>query len=133
MKPDFMTWQEYSIFLLESIGIYNEELMKHYYKKISKFMTWYKINEGIDIKDIPEEAELKLENSKKVISWRRIARALEKNDYYMKRLGFAQTKTEKELLLKLIHTYDNLLNSSTKTNDKTLKKLIEELEDEEDI
>lgn len=130
MKPEFMTWQEYVVFLLESIGIYNEEIMKHYYKKISKFMAWYRINEGIDIKDIPEEAELKLENRKKTISWRRIARALEKNDYYMKRLGFGQTKTEKELLLKLIHTYDNLLNSSTKTNDRSLKKIIEELEEE---
>ena len=26
-KPDFMTWQEYTVFLLESIGIYNRDLM----------------------------------------------------------------------------------------------------------
>lgn len=33
MKPDFMSWQEYTVFLLESIGLYNKDLMIHYAKK----------------------------------------------------------------------------------------------------
>ncbi len=126
-KPDFMTWQEYTVFLLESIGIYNKDLMLHYHNKIKKFMIWHKNKFGIDIKDIPETAETKLENQKKAISWRRIARAIEKNDFYLKRLSFGQTKTDDEKLQQLTHKWDNLLNRNTKTDDKTLIKLIEDM------
>ena len=122
-----MSWQQYTIFLLESIGIYNEDLMLHYYKKIKKFMVWYKEREGIEVKDIPETDDTKLENQKKVISWRRIARAIEKNDFYLKRLSFGQTKTDDETLQKLIHKWDNLLNKNTKKDDKTLIKIIENM------
>lgn len=121
-----MTWQEYTVFLLESIGIYNRDLMLHYYKKIKKFMIWYKNKYGVDIKDIPEVADKKLENQKKAISWRRIARAIEKNDFYLKKLSFAQTKTDDKELERLIHKWDNLLNKNTKTDDKNLIKIIEE-------
>ncbi len=127
-KPDFMTWQEYTIFLLESIGIYNRDLMLHYYRKIKKFMIWYNKKYGTSIEDIPDIAECKLENQKKAISWRRIARAIEKNDFYLRRLSFAQTKTDDEQLKKLIHSWDNLLNRNTVTDDKTLQKIIMELD-----
>lgn len=127
-KPEFMSWQEYTVFLLESIGIYNEDLMSHYYKKIKKFIIWHKENMGIDLKDIPETAETKLENQKKVISWRRIARAIEKNDFYLKKLSFGQTKTDDETLQTLTHKWDNLLNKTTKTDDKTLIKIIENMD-----
>ena len=125
-----MSWQEYTVFLLESIGIYNEDLMLHYYKKIKKFIIWHREKEGIDIQDIPETAENKLENQKKVISWRRIARAIEKNDFYLKKLSFGQTKTDDETLKILIHKWDNLLNKTTKTDDKTLIKMIENMKAE---
>lgn len=121
-----MTWQEYTVFLLESIGIYNRDLMLHYYRKIKKFMIWYKKKYNIDLKDIPEQAECKLENQKKAISWRRIARAIEKNDFYLKRLSFSQTKNDEQELINLIHKWDNLLNKSTLTDDKTLQKVIQE-------
>lgn len=124
-KPEFMKWQEYTVFLLESIGIYNRDLMLHYYKKIKKFMIWYKNKYGIEVKDIPETAECKLENQKKAISWRRIARAIEKNDFYLRRLSFAQTKSDDKELQRLIHKWDNLLNRDTKTDDKALIKVIE--------
>lgn len=64
-KPDFMSLQEYTVFLLESIGIYNRDLMMHYYRKIKKFMIWYNKKYNVEIKDIPETAECKLENQKK--------------------------------------------------------------------
>lgn len=127
-KPEFMTWEEYTVFLLESIGIYNRDLMLHYYKKIKKFMIWYKNKYGVQIKDIPETAECKLENQKKAISWRRIARAIEKNDFYLRRLSFAQTKSDDNELQRLIHKWDNLLNRTTKTDDKSLIKIIENQE-----
>lgn len=124
-KPSFMTWQEYTVFLLESIGIYNSDLMLHYYRKIKKFANWYKKRDNIDICDIPDEADTKLETQKKVISWRRIARAIEKNDFYMKRLCFTQTKTDDEELRQLIHKWDNLLTEDTVSDDKDLNNFIE--------
>ncbi len=123
-KPDFMSWQEYSVFLLESIGLYNKDLMLHYYKKITKFMVWYKTKCNIDVCDIPDENDKKLESQRKVISWRRIARAIEKNDFYMKRLCFAPTKTDDDELKRLIHQWDNLLTEDTKTDDKDLNNFI---------
>lgn len=125
-KPRFMKWQEYAIFLLESIGIYNKDLMYHYYEKIKKFISWYEKTENLTIKDIPEETEPFLENHRKAISWRRIAKAIEKNDFYMKRLGFAQTKSDNKKLEILIHKWDNLLNKTTHTDDKDLMNFIQE-------
>ena len=121
-----MSWQEYTVFLLESIGIYNRDLMFHYYKKIKKFMIWYKSKYGIELNDIPDIAECKLESQKKAISWRRIARAIEKNDFYLRRLSFAQTKNDDKKLIELIHKWDNLLNKTTQTDDKKLRKIIQE-------
>lgn len=121
-----MTWQEYTVFLLESIGIYNKDLMLHYYRKIKKFMVWHEVKLGIKLEDIPDTAEAKLESQKKAISWRRIARAIEKNDFYLRRLSFTQTKNDDKELMRLIHKWDNLLNETTKTDDKTLQKIIQE-------
>ena len=99
--------------------------MLHYYRKIRKFAYWYKKRDNLDVADIPEEESSKLENQKKVISWRRIARAIEKNDFYLKRLGFAQTKTDDNELRELIHKWDNLLTQDTVTSDKDLKNFME--------
>ena len=89
-------------------------------------MIWSKNKYGVQVEDIPDTADLKLENQKKVISWRRMARALEKNDFYLKRLSFAQTKNDDRELQIMIHKWDNLLNKSTKTDDKKLQQIIEE-------
>lgn len=121
-----MSWQEYTVFLLESIGIYNRDLMLHYYKKIKKFMIWYRNKYGTETRDIPDIAECKLESQKKAISWRRIARAIEKNDFYLRRLSFGQTKNDDRELRELIHKWDNLLNKDTKTDDTVLQKMIQE-------
>ena len=106
-KPDFMSWEQYTVFLLESLGLYNRDLMLHYYGKIKKFIEWYKIHENIEI--IPQEGDLKLEQQKKIISWRRIARAIERNDFYMKRLSFGENKKDNEKLQHLMKKYNNLL------------------------
>ena len=87
-------------------------------------MIWYQNKYQVGLKDIPEIAECKLENQKKVISWRRIARAIEKNDFYLRRLSFGQTKNDDKQLMEMIHKWDNLLNKTTVTDDKTLQKII---------
>lgn len=76
-RPGSMTWEQYAVFLLESLGLYAPEVRDHYHAKICTFIEWYE-KEGITLKDIPEEADSKLESAKKVASWRRIARAIEK-------------------------------------------------------
>lgn len=125
-KPDGMTWEQYAVFLLESLGLYAPELRDHYYKKIKTFMEWYEKEEGVKLTDIPEEADKKLESAKKVVSWRRIARAIERNDFWMKRLSFSQTKSDVERLFELKKKYANIIYGKD-TNDKHLKQIAEEL------
>ncbi len=107
-KPDSMTWQEYAVFLLESLGLYVPELRDHYYYKIKAFFEWYEKKKGIPVSEIKDEEDKKLENAKKIASWRRIARALEHNDFYMKRLSFCQNKKDTKKLLELQEKYRNM-------------------------
>ena len=120
-KPKNMTWQQYSVFLLESLGLYVPELRDHYYRKISVFLNWYANHEGVKLSDIKDEEDKKLENSKKVASWRRIARAIEHNDFWMKRLSFNQTKGDVKKLYELQAKYRNLLSDNN--NDKNLDEI----------
>ena len=127
-KPDHMSWEEYTVFLMESIGLYNRDLEMHYYRKIKKFIRWYHKTENIEVADIPDAADLKLEQQKKAISWRRVARALEKNDFYMKRLCFAQTKSDEEKLKQFVKKWSNFLTRDTDTSDQDLKRFLERSE-----
>jgi len=123
-KPDFMNWQQYSVYLLESLGLYNKTLMLHYVEKIKKFLRWHKEKRGCNLEQIPDKADLKLESERRVPSWRRIARAIERNDFYMKRLCFSQNKSD-EIKLKEMIKKDNNLIDYTATTDKHLKQFIE--------
>lgn len=125
-KPEHFTWQEYTVFLLESLGLYAPELQDHYYNKIKKFIVWYN-NKGVKTEDIPDMADKKLESSKKVPSWRRIARAIERNDFWLGRLSFGQTKSDVELLFQLKEKYGRNLIKPENTNSKHLKKYAEEM------
>lgn len=124
-KPDNMTWEQYAVFLLESIGLYAPEVRDHYHDKICTFMEWYK-KEGITLKDIPEEADSKLESAKKVASWRRIARAIEKNDFWMSRLSFGETKRDVQRLFELKKKYANIIRPHD-TDNKHLKRIAQEM------
>jgi predicted phosphoadenosine phosphosulfate sulfurtransferase len=128
-KPQDMTWEQYAVFLLESLGLYAPELRDHYYNKIKTFLEWHKENEGV-IK-VPDVADKKLESAKKAASWRRIARAIEKNDFWMSRLSFGQTKSDVEKMFELKKKYKNLIYGKD-TNSKPLKRIAEELNKEEE-
>ncbi len=125
-KPDNISWQQYTVFLLESIGLYAPELRDHYYKKIKTFFRWYE-KQNIRVQDIKEEENYQLENARKVASWRRIARAIERNDFWMKRLSFSQTKTDTQRLFELKAKYKNLIYGDD-TTDKDLKTIAEQLQ-----
>lgn len=129
-KPEHMTWQQYAVFLLESIGLYAPELRDHYYRKIKTFLNWYEKEEGLKVEDIPDEADKKLESAKKVASWRRITRAIEKNDFWMSRLSFGQTKSDAKMLYELREKYKGFLIKSENTTQKQLKAIAEEWKNE---
>lgn len=131
-KPDGMTWEQYAVFLLESLGLYAPELRDHYTRKIQTFLRWYEEKEGVKLEEIQDEADKKLESAKKVASWRRIARAIERNDFWMKRLSFSQTKRDVERIQELKKKYRNIIYAKD-TNDKHLKQIADTLNGGEDV
>ena len=130
-KPDNLTWDQYAVFLLESIGMYAPEVRDHYHTKIKTFLQWYE-KDGISLEQIPDEADKKLESSKKAASWRRIARAIEKNDFWMSRLSFGETKKDVQRLFELKKKYHNIIRPQD-TDSKKLKRVAEQLEKKEVI
>lgn len=125
-KPEGMTWEQYAVFLLESLGLYAPELRDHYVSKIKKFLKWHEDNEGIKISELPDAADKKLESAKKAASWRRIARAIEKNDFWMSRLSFSQTKIDVNRLFELKAKYHNIIYGKD-TNSKSLRQIANKL------
>ena len=128
-KPDGMTWEQYAVFLLESIGMYAPEVRDHYHTKICTFLKCSE-KEGISVEDIPDEADKKLESAKKAASWRRIARAIEKNDFWMSRLSFSETKSDVKRLFELKKKYHNIIFPGD-TDSKKLKQVALRLQKEE--
>lgn len=88
-KPDAHTWESFAKLLLESMPPKTKE---HYENKIAVFIKWWQ-ERGYP-NGIPDEADAKLEAEKKVPSWKRICKALLRNDYWCKGLSFSQTKSE---------------------------------------
>lgn len=87
-KPDNLNWKEYCYILLESLP---EQSRAHFEQKIFVFVKWYEKRGYPD--GIPDEADKKLEAKKKVPSWRRVCKAILKNDFWCKSLSFAMTKS----------------------------------------
>lgn len=126
-KPAGISWQEYAVFLLESIGLYAPELRDHYYGKIRTFLRWWCRHYGIWPEDMPDEADRWMESHRKIPSWRRIARALEKNDFWMRRLGFAETKGDAQVLLILRSKYRHIMHVED-IRDRHVRKMVMEAE-----
>lgn len=108
-KPDGMTWEQYTVFLLESIRLYAPELEEHYYGKIKTFLRWWEKNRGVTVDKVPDFGTSKQEANTEIPSWRRIARAIEKNDFWMKRLSFSATKHDVEKLNQLKLKYKKII------------------------
>ena len=128
-KPDHMTWQEWALYLLESIGIYNKKLEKHYAIKIKKFFQYWEEKCGCTLDMIEDEADKKMESLKIVPSWRRVARALERNDFFLTRLSFGETKSDVQYLKEMIYGCNNLYDENS-TDSKPLKRLYNKVKKE---
>lgn len=93
--PPGHTWKSFSMMLLDTMP---ERTSEHFKNKIATFLQWWRVHgverAGIDCaEDIPDDGP-EHEDGKKRPSWRRIAKALLKNDYWCKGLGLSQTKSE---------------------------------------
>lgn len=138
-KPDHLNWEEYAVFLLESIGMYSPMLMDHYYGKISTWLEWYEQveyeetgwTEDMGIEDIPDKHPEDMAKYK-YPSWERVAWAIERNDFWMKRLGFSQTKGGRRMLKKLKEKYKDYLIKEENTDDKHLKEWMNEENDKDE-
>jgi predicted phosphoadenosine phosphosulfate sulfurtransferase len=86
--PDGHNWESFCRFLLGSIP---PKTAEHYKNKLAKYIVWYK-ERGYP-NGIPDAADKDLEARDLVPSWRRIAKALLRNDYWLKTLGFSPTKS----------------------------------------
>ena len=128
-KPEHMTWQEWALYLLESIGIYNKKLEKHYAIKIKKFFQYWEEKCGCPLSMIEDEADKKMESLKIVPSWRRVARALERNDFFLTRLSFGETKSDVKYLKEMIYGCNNLYDENS-CDSKPLKRLYNKVKEE---
>lgn len=88
-KPQGHTWQSFALLLMESMPLRTKE---HFENKVAVFLNWYS-NRGYS-RGIPDEADVNEEAAKKVPSWRRICKALLRNDYWCKGLSFTQHKSD---------------------------------------
>lgn len=87
--PKNHNWKSFATMLINSMPPKTKE---HFENKILLFRKWW-IERGYK-PDIPDEAELDLEQKRDVPSWRRICKSLLRNDYWCKGLGFSQHKSE---------------------------------------
>lgn len=88
-KPDGHTWKSFANLLINSMPPKTKE---HFENKIILFRRWW-IERGYS-PDIPDEADYNLEQKRDVPSWRRVCKALLRNDYWCKGLGFSQHKSD---------------------------------------
>lgn len=88
-KPEGHTWESFARLLLDTMPLSTAE---HYRNKIAWFLRWHE-QRGYST-GIPDEAEPKEEAARRAPSWRRICKALLRNDYWCKGLTFSQHKSE---------------------------------------
>ena len=85
--PQGHTWESYSKFLLDTMP---QKTANHFKNKISVYIHWY-MQRGYE-DGIPDDVDKFVDKKRDVPSWKRICRALLRNDYWCKTLGFAPQK-----------------------------------------
>lgn len=83
-KPAGHTWQSFAMMILDSMPPATGE---HYKDKIAVYLRWYQLR-GFPA-GIPDDGPLE----KDTPSWKRVCKALLKNDYWCKGLSFSQHTT----------------------------------------
>lgn len=88
-RPEGHTWKSFAMLILASLP---EKTRVHFEDKIAVFIKWYQ-ERGYP-NGIPDSADPKEEAARRQPSWRRICKALLRNDYWCKGLSFSQHKSE---------------------------------------
>lgn len=86
--PSHLSWEGYACFLLKSMP---PDTAEHYRNKIAIYLKWYYDREFPE--GIPQQQDNDL-GARDVPSWRRICKALIKNDYWCKMLSFSPNKPQ---------------------------------------
>ena len=119
-KPEDQTWQEFTNFLLSTLP---EKTRDNYLGRFKKFIVGWK-KRGYEF--IPDIVPHNLEVKCWAPSWRRMARAILRNDYYCKGLGQTQPKSEAYQKFKSIQLKNRLndkLKKEKQNNDNKQIKL----------
>lgn len=87
--PAGHTWQSFAQNLMESMP---PAMAEHYQNKVLLFQRWW-VDRGYP-DGIPDTAPADQEAARSAPSWRRVCKALLRNDYWCKGLGFSQTKSD---------------------------------------
>lgn len=82
-KAEGHTWETFAHLLLDSMP---HQVAEHYRNKVAIFIRWW-LERGY--LRIPDESSPQLEAQRKAPSWRRVCKALLRNDYWAKGLGFS--------------------------------------------
>ena len=85
--PPNHTWESFAKYLLSTMP---KKTSEHFKSKLAVYIRWWQ-QRGYE-KGIPQEADYRLEQDGKAPSWRKIVKALLRNDYWCKTLGFSPTK-----------------------------------------
>lgn len=117
-KPDHITWNQFAQRLVLSMP---DRTKEHYTNKVGLFIRWWKDRGYQD--GIPDEAPYELEVQKTVPSWRRVCKAILRNDYWCKGLGFNQQRSG---------AYENYLQLMRRRKEKALN-LIKESKCQKDL
>jgi predicted phosphoadenosine phosphosulfate sulfurtransferase len=86
--PPGHTWRSFAEMLLSSLP---DKAAEHFQAKIDVHRKWWMDRGYPD--GIPDDADPKLEAARKAPSWRRICKAILRNDYWCKGLGFTQHRS----------------------------------------
>lgn len=86
--PPGHTWRSFAEMLLSSLP---DKTASHFRAKVDVHRKWW-MDRGYE-QGIPDEADPKLEASRQAPSWRRVCKAILRNDYWCKGLGFTQHKS----------------------------------------
>lgn len=114
--PEGHTWRSFATLLLNTLP---KKTREHFQAKIDVHRKWWMDRGYPD--GIPDEADAKMEAQKKAPSWRRICKAILRNDYWCKTLGFSQHSSG---------TYERYLKMMRKRREKPEWKLNEREKDQ---
>lgn len=105
-KPDGHTWQSFCNLLLKTMP---KKTRDHYRARFVKFISGWK-DRGYEV--IPDEAPHDLEVKCWAPSWKRMCKALLRNDYWCKSLGQTQPKSDSYEKFKEIKKLKQLKNEA---------------------